>query len=157
VASALEKDLARFGFDAVPTGERLAAFQAVENTYLSTFQTLGGLGLLLGTVGMGIILLRNVLERRAELATLRAIGYRRARLRGLVLMENALLLVVGLAVGAVAGAAATAPHLATVGQPLPWISLGLTLLAVFAIGMTSSILAVRTVARMPLLASLRSR
>ncbi len=95
VATELERELARFGFDAVGTRERLASYQAVEDTYLSTFQTLGGLGLLLGTLGMGVILLRNVLERRAELATLRALGFRRSRLRALVLLENALLLLVG--------------------------------------------------------------
>jgi len=37
----------------VSTPEKLAAFHRVENTYLSTFQALGGLGLLLGTLGLG--------------------------------------------------------------------------------------------------------
>ena len=59
-----------FGADAIGTAERLAEFHRVENTYLSTFQTLGGLGLLLGTVGLAAVLLRNVLERRRELALL---------------------------------------------------------------------------------------
>ena len=53
------------------TGARLAAFQEVQNTYLSIFQLLGGLGLLLGTVGLGMVVLRNALERRSELAELR--------------------------------------------------------------------------------------
>ena len=57
------------------TAERLAEFHRVENTYLSTFQTLGGLGLLVGTVGLAAVLLRNVLERRRELALLGAVGY----------------------------------------------------------------------------------
>jgi len=157
VAATLETELARLGFDAVSTQERLVSFQAVENTYLSTFQTLGGLGLILGTLGMGIILLRNVLERRAELATLRAIGFRRSRLQALVLLENAFLLLTGLAIGAVAGAAAAAPRLASTGQNLPWFSLGMILLGVFAIGMASSTLAVRSVARLPLVTSLRAR
>jgi len=39
----------------------------VQNTYLGTFQILGGLGLLLGSAGLGIVVLRNVLERRGEL------------------------------------------------------------------------------------------
>ena len=65
-----------FGGDATSTAERLARFHRVENTYLSTFQTLGGLGLLLGTVGLATVLLRNVLERRRELALLAAVGYR---------------------------------------------------------------------------------
>ena len=88
------------GADAVSTAERLDEFHAVENTYLSTFQTLGGLGLLVGTVGLAAVLLRNVLERRRELALLGAVGYGRAHIFAIVLAENALLLGWGLAAGA---------------------------------------------------------
>ena len=52
----LEGELAPFGFDAVGAGERLDAFHRVENTYLSTFQMLGGLGLVLGTIGLSAIM-----------------------------------------------------------------------------------------------------
>src|SRR5215213_3418312 len=45
VSTVLEERLSDFGFDAVSTEERLANFHRVENTYLSTFQMLGGLGL----------------------------------------------------------------------------------------------------------------
>ena len=72
---ALEKDLETFGFDAVTAAERLEAFHRVENTYLSTFQSLGGLGLISGTIGLAAVMFRNVLERRRELALLRAVGY----------------------------------------------------------------------------------
>jgi putative ABC transport system permease protein len=72
----LETELAEYGFDAEPVSERLARFLSVQNTYLSTFQTLGGLGLLLGTFGLATVMLRNVLERQSELALLRAVGFR---------------------------------------------------------------------------------
>ena len=75
LAEIVEKDLQPFGVDAVSTVERLDAFHRVENTYLSTFQALGGLGLLLGTIGLATVMFRNVLERRRELALLRAVGY----------------------------------------------------------------------------------
>ena len=75
LAGIVEKELQPFGVDAVSTTERLAAFHRVENTYLSTFQALGGLGLLLGTIGLAAVMFRNVLERRRELALLRAVGY----------------------------------------------------------------------------------
>jgi hypothetical protein len=71
-AELFERALGDFGADATPTAERLAGFHKVENTYLSTFQALGGLGLLLGTIGLATVLLRNLLERRRELALLRA-------------------------------------------------------------------------------------
>ena len=66
IAAVLEDRLADYGFDVQATSERLANFHRVENTYLSTFQMLGGLGLLLGTLGMAAVLLRNVFERRRE-------------------------------------------------------------------------------------------
>src|SRR5262249_32531088 len=73
VSAAVEDELSEFGFDVVSASEKLASFHKVENTYISTFQALGGLGLVLGTIGLGAVLLRNVLERRRELALLRAV------------------------------------------------------------------------------------
>jgi hypothetical protein len=78
-AATLESALEDYGFDVQSSAERLAAYHRVENTYLSTFQALGGLGLLLGTIGLGAILLRNVLERRRELALLRPAWPERTR------------------------------------------------------------------------------
>ena len=86
----LESRLADFGVDVASTAERLAGFHRVEYTYLSTFQMLGGLGLVLGTLGLGAILLRNVLERRRELALLRALGYTRPNFLTMVVAENVL-------------------------------------------------------------------
>lgn len=156
-SAAFEAALARFGFDVTSTVERLAAFQAVENTYLSTFQLLGGLGLLLGTLGLGVVLLRNVLERRAELAALSAFGFARSRLRALVVAENAFLLLLGLGLGTSAALVAVAPHLLAEAAAIPWLSLFATLALVFAVGLLASIAAVRVALATPLLAALRGR
>jgi len=72
---------------AVTTAARLAGFHQVENTYLSTFRSLGALGLVLGTVGLAAILLRNVLERRRELALLRVVAMTRWQVRKLILSQ----------------------------------------------------------------------
>ena len=97
VKAILELALADRGFEVTPTAERLEAYLAVENTYLSTFQALGGLGLVLGSLGLAVVLLRGVWERRGELALLRALGWRRRTLGWLVLAENGFLLLLGLA------------------------------------------------------------
>src|SRR6185436_5237529 len=97
LAGDLESALSDYGFDAASTAERLAAFNRVENTYLSTFQALGGLGLVLGTIGLAAVLLRNVLERRRELALLRAVGYNSRHFTVMIISENALLLFAGVA------------------------------------------------------------
>ena len=88
VSAALTDRLGDLGLRVESSRERLAAYHKVENTYLSTFQSLGTLGLVLGTIGLLAVLLRNVLERRAELALLRAIGYRQATLAAMVVAEH---------------------------------------------------------------------
>jgi ABC-type antimicrobial peptide transport system permease subunit len=128
----------------------------VENTYLSTFQALGGLGLLLGTLGLGAVLLRNVMERRKELALLRAVGYQARHLRTIVLAENAFLLISGTAIGAICALIAIAPAFMERGGHLPNPSLGLLLLAVPLAGMIASLAAVRAVNRAPLIETLRA-
>ena len=44
------------------TADKLAAYLSVENTYLTTFQALGGLGLVLGSLGLAVVLLRSIWE-----------------------------------------------------------------------------------------------
>jgi ABC-type lipoprotein release transport system permease subunit len=157
VAGRIEDALADFGADATATAERLAQFHRVENTYLSTFQTLGGLGLLLGTVGLATVLLRNALERRRELALLGAVGYERQHFLLMAAAENALLLAAGLVTGAVCAGLAVAPAVAERGGRLP-LTIGgaLLLFAVFVTGLLSSLVATRAATRAPLLDALRS-
>jgi len=156
-ATALENALGDLGADATLTAARLAEFHRVENTYLSTFQTLGGLGLLLGTVGLAAVLLRNVIERRRELALLGAMGYRPSHFLVMVIAENALLLGGGLLAGAVCALLAIAPAAAERGSRLPLTTGGaLLLFALLVTGLLSSALAAKAITRAPLLASLRS-
>ncbi|MFM1557312.1 MAG: FtsX-like permease family protein, partial [Limisphaerales bacterium] len=98
-AAALSFALEDYGLELTPATRRLAEFSQVQNTYLDIFQALGGLALLLGSVGLGVVVLRNVLERRGELALLAAVGFRKSALHWLVLAEHGGLLVLGLAGG----------------------------------------------------------
>ncbi|HEX9759947.1 MAG TPA: ABC transporter permease [Candidatus Acidoferrales bacterium] len=156
VAAALEDTLEDYGFDVMDAGEKLATFYRVENTYISTFQALGGLGLLLGTLGLAAVMLRNVLERRRELALLRAVGYRPRDLATLTLAENMLLLFGGLVTGILSAALAILPALAERGGAPGGGSLGVILAAVLLTGFLASLAAVAAVLRAPLLESLRS-
>ncbi|WP_010585329.1 FtsX-like permease family protein [Schlesneria paludicola] len=151
----LETELNEYGFDAEPVAERLARFLSVQNTYLSTFQTLGGLGLLLGTFGLATVMLRNVLERQAEIALLRAVGFHAQGVATLILWENAFIMLWGLAAGAGSALLATAPNLLSRGADLPWVSLMTLLLVVLATGMLASTFAVRAAVRLPIVSTLR--
>ncbi len=155
IGHTLERTLDDYGLDVRSTTEKLASYRAVENTYLSTFQTLGGLGLLLGTLGLGIVLLRNVIERSGELATLRAFGFRRATLSLMLLAENGFLLLIGILIGTVSALIAVIPHLTTPGAQVPWFSLVMTLVSVFLVGIAASGIAVYFSLRRPLLPALK--
>jgi len=156
VASFLETKLVDYGFDAERVADRLANFLAVQNTYLSTFQTLGGLGLLLGTIGLATVMLRNVFERRSEFALLRAIGFRNMKVSLLVAYENGVLLISGLVFGTVSALLAMTPHLQSTGADVPWWNLLMILSGVFLVGMVSAVVAVRESVRHPIVSSLRN-
>jgi putative ABC transport system permease protein len=156
IAGALESSLARLGLDLSSAPERLDRFHRVENAYLSTFQTLGALGLLLGTAGLAAVLLRNALERRRELALLRAVGYGRPALTRLVLAEHGLLLAAGLGIGVVSALVAIAPAAMERGARPPVASIAVLTLAIAAVGLLASLAAARLLHRAPLLPALKS-
>ncbi len=155
VVGPLTDRLTDWGVRIESSRERLASFRQVENTYLSTFQSLGGLGLILGTIGLASVLLRNVLERRGEMALLRAVGYRRQTLAMMLVAEHLLLMVSGLACGTISALVAIAPALSARGGAVPVAMVGLLLVAVVAAGLISSVLAGLAALRSPLLAALR--
>ena len=155
LAEVIEREFQPFGVDAISTAERLDAFHRVENTYLSTFQALGTLGLLLGTVGVGTVMFRNVLERRRELALLRAVGYDRRHLGQLILAETLFLLVSGLTVGAGAAAVAVLPAWMARGG-VPGVALLLLLAMVGLVSVVAAALATRAATRGELLQALRA-
>ena len=156
VSRALSRALQDAGLELTPAVARLSAFNAVQNTYLGTFQILGGLGLLLGSAGLGVVVLRNVLERRGELGLLVAVGFRRRALQRLVLSEHGALLALGLGLGIVSAAVAVLPALLSPGTQLPYVSLALTLGAVLLNGAVWAWLATRYALRGNLLETLRN-
>jgi ABC-type lipoprotein release transport system permease subunit len=143
ISTLLEDRLSDFGVDATETRARLASYHQVENTYLSTFQALGALGLLLGTLGMAAVLARNVLERRRELGLLGAVGFTPRNVRTLVTSETLLLVVVGLVIGTISALVAIAPAVMERSHTLPFANLALLLAAVVVTGLLSSLAAVR--------------
>ncbi len=151
---AWETSLSDYGVETQTTVERLAELAAVQNTYLSTFRSLGGLGLLLGSVGLAVVQWRTLLERRGELALMQAAGFSRTRLTVLVLCETWLLLGAGCAVGLASAAAATLPY-AAARASTPWIAILLLAGAMLAIGSSVAGLSAAVVLRRSPWAELR--
>jgi ABC-type antimicrobial peptide transport system permease subunit len=155
VAAFLEDRFGDEGLDTTDAKTRLAELLAVQNTYISTFRSLGALGLLLGTFGLAAVQLRNVFERRKELALLRAVGFRKVRLGEMVLLENLVLLLGGLATGTLAALLSVLPHMLLGGAHVPLSELAVMLGVVLIVGIVTGLLAVRATLRAPLLAALR--
>ncbi len=152
----LENGWEEQGLSLVTTESVLSQLLAVQNTYLSAFQLLGALGLMLGTIGLGVTQLRSALERQSELASMRAIGFSRKRLIWLLGLENAWQLLGGIAIGGAAAILATIPAVFS-GQPFagilaPTLMIGVILL----VGGVTSWLAAVLAMRWPLIASLRA-
>lgn len=119
LAQRLQRAMSDVGFEVTSTADRLDDFNAVQNTYLSIFQLLGGLGLLLGSIGLGIVVVRNVLERRTELALLRALGFNLKAIRRYVRDEHVFVLFLGLLWGMVAALVAVIPALRSATAEFP--------------------------------------
>ena len=144
------------GMDLVSTTERLADFNKVENTYLSIFLILGSFGLVLGSIGIGIVVWRNINERQGELALLRAVGFQRNSLLVLVLSEHFMLLSIGVIFGVLAALLATLPALLTPGSEVPYLTLFILLLLVLSNGVIWTYAATALATKKDLLPALRS-
>ncbi|HEY2412107.1 MAG TPA: ABC transporter permease, partial [Pirellulaceae bacterium] len=155
IAGVLEDRLGDEGFDTVDARARLNDLLAVQNTYISTFQSLGALGLVLGTFGLAAVQLRSVFERRKELALMRAAGFRQGRLGEMVLLENLVLLIGGLALGAFAALVAVLPQMLLGAARVPLADLAAMLGVVLVAGVATGFIAVRATLKAPLVGALR--
>ena len=155
VASHLTRMFGDLGLEMRPAAERLNEFNAVQNTYLSIFSTLGGLGLFLGTLGLAILVGRNVMERRGQLGVMQAIGFTRRALAGMVLSEHWFLHLAGVVVGLGAAIFAVLPKLTGASAPLPWGLLAAINGAVLVGGLLFCAAAARLVLRGPLMDAIR--
>ncbi len=156
VTATLSDALEDEGLALLPAAERLSSFNVVQNTYLLIFQALGGLGLLLGSVGLGDVVLRNVLERRGELALLRAVGFRGTAIRRLVLYEHWAVVALGVICGGISALIAVLPVLGSPGADVHYLFLLLTVGGVAASGILWTVGATMLALRGPLLEALRN-
>ncbi len=127
----LQKSLADHGGMVTSTRERLGAFHGVENTYIAIFHILGGLGVIVGSAGLGLVTARNLAERRHEFAILHTVGVPADVTRRVVLREVAQFIRWGLGIGLVAALVSILPSLSTGGllKPVGWIGLLVLLMA----------------------------
>ncbi len=156
LARLLTRQMGSRGFEVTLATERLESFNAVQNTYLTIFSTLGGLGILLGTVGLGVLVARNVMERRSELGLMQAVGFRRGALLKVVLGEHWFLHVSGVGIGLGAALVAVWPMISEPGAGFPAVLVGGLVAGILVGGLAFCWIAGRLVLRGSLLDSIRS-
>ncbi len=152
----LSNSLIDYGIEITSTGQRLANFYSVTNTYLTVFMALSGLGFILATIGLGIILLRNINERRKELALLLAIGYSRKQIFSIVFAEHLYLLVSGLVTGIVAAIIGIMPSLLSPSFDLEGTFLSILTAGIFVSGLLWIYFPLRSALNKPLIPALQN-
>lgn len=107
----LQRAFRNYGIDLSLAKDRLLFFYQIENTYLNIFLMLGALGLLIGTLGLGIVIFRRIYECRTEYALLLALGYRKQQVRRMVLKGNMQLVGIALLLGLISAVLSALPAL----------------------------------------------
>ena len=120
----LQNSLRDHGWMMQESAVRLAEFNTVENTYLSIFLVLGGLGLIIGTISLGLVLMRNLLDRKHELGMMQALGFSNVLILSIVALEHFYLLLLGVGIGWISSLLASLPSWAKLNAEN---SMGMTL------------------------------
>jgi ABC-type antimicrobial peptide transport system permease subunit len=99
------------------------------NRVVSFLQIYVTFGLVIGAVGMAVISVRNVSERKREIGMMRAIGFPRSQVMLSVLLELVVLGIIGLAIGVANGLVISIGFANMQGATLviPWNDLGIYL------------------------------
>lgn len=118
----LQKSLADLGAIVMPTADRLAAFHRVENTYITIFNLLGGLGVILGSAGLGIVTARNLAERRSEFTLLHTLGIPHQQIRAIIIDETRQFIIRAISIGLIAALLSIIPSFSSIATPITTIA-----------------------------------
>ena len=132
-ARALEKAFVASGLQASVVAEEVrsgAEASLMINNLLTGFM---GLGLLVGIAALGVIAARSVVERRQQIGMMRALGFRRSRVRLVLLIESSFIALLGTATGLALGFGLSgnvmnrmAGDMVGVTYQVAWTKIGLT-------------------------------
>jgi ABC-type antimicrobial peptide transport system permease subunit len=114
-------------------------------------------GLVIGAVGMGVISVRNVSERKREIGMMRAIGFPRRQVILSVLLELVVLGVIGLIIGVINGLLVSMgfANMQNATLVIPWEEIGLYLSIIVLIALGSGSLPAYAASRIPPAEALR--
>jgi putative ABC transport system permease protein len=156
VAASLESVFLANGMEAVVLREELDDVLAVNRTFNYVVEGFLGLGLIVGVAALGVVSARSVVERRHEIGVMRAIGFERRRVELSMLIESAMVAVVGIVVGSALGIAIafnvirdskSQPSWERLDYSVPWLTLGTIFAVVLIAALVTAYLPARQASR----------
>ncbi|MDP2337568.1 MAG: ABC transporter permease [Bacteroidota bacterium] len=156
VAEDLQNGMRNYGPEIGKTTDRLLNFYTIENTYLNIFLMLGALGLLIGTLGLGILIFRITFEQIPEYALLLSLGFRKSVIFRMVMNEKVFLMTVSVFIGLIPAVLSALPSLISSLYSNLWIWLPAISVLVIVSGALFSFVAIRMAFKQNLVQALRN-
>jgi putative ABC transport system permease protein len=154
-----------FASNAMQANSQTQAYNEENGTiqgFMVLIQLYMGLGLLVGIVALGVIAIRSVLERRQQIGVLRAIGFKRWMVQLGFMIESSFIAMMGIAIGVSLGVVLAYLMLqdpafgeGTAEFNLPWLRLGLIILAAYVAAVLMTYLPARQAGSVPVAEALR--
>ena len=146
-----------FVASSVLTYSRIESTLEMMDRITSFLQIYVTFGLAIGAVGMGVISVRNVSERKREIGMMRAIGFPRSQVILSVLLELVVLGIIGLLIGVINGLLVSMgfANMQNTALVIPWEELGLYLSFIVLIALGSGSIPALAASRIPPAEALR--
>lgn len=156
VSEDLQTGMRNYGPEIVCTTDRLLLFYTVENTYLNIFLMLGALGLLIGTLGLGILIFRITFEQIPEYTLLLFLGFSKPIIQQMVMREKFFLITFSVLIGLIPSVLSGLPTLMSSLYASLWVWLPAISVLVIFCGAVFSFVAIRMAFRQNLVQALRN-
>ncbi len=99
----IEAALVRYGVQSSVIADEIAEQTSIARGFIRLIQGFMALGLVVGIAALGVVSFRAVVERRHQIGTLRAIGYRQSMVAAGFLLESTIVTALGVLSGLVLG------------------------------------------------------
>jgi ABC-type antimicrobial peptide transport system permease subunit len=156
IVSDLQTGMRNYGPEISKTTDRLLSFYTIENTYLNIFLMLGALGLLIGTLGLGILIFRITFEQIPEYALLLSLGFSKSIIQRIVMREKLFLMTFSVLIGLIPAVLSGLPTLMSSLYASLWIWLPAISVLVILSGAVFSFVAIRIAFKQNLVQALRN-
>ena len=150
VSKDLEAAFLENGMETQVLEEELADIVTFINNFYNLLTGYMGLGLVVGIAALGVISIRNVVERRQQIGVLRAIGYRQGMIQLSFLLESSFIALLGVALGVALGTIISFNLVNHLGDELeglrftvPWVQIVIIVAATYIFSILTTILPAR--------------